>query len=60
MDKNSDNNIDKIKGPWTLIAFLFKYRAKELLAFLFVSALVLNLADVNIKEIIGKLIDKLF
>ena len=60
MVKKSDNNVDKISGPWALIAFLFKYRAKELLASLFLIAVILNLSDVKIADIIKKILGLIF
>ena len=49
---NTDDDISKIDNRYELIAFIFKYRAKEMLGVLLVIAIILNLADVNIKEII--------
>ena len=49
----SDNDINKIDNKYELIAFIFKYRIKELLAVCLAIAIILNLADVNLKEVIS-------
>ena len=46
----SDNDIREIDNKWEFFAFVFKYRAKEMLAVLLIVAIILNVADINIKE----------
>lgn len=38
MTKNSDENkvIEKVDSPWEMIAYLFKFRLKEILVFIIV------------------------
>jgi len=56
----SDNDIREIDNKYELLAYLFKYRLKEFLAVLFSIALILNLADVKISDLIKKVVDMVF
>jgi len=60
MAKKTDNDIREIDNKYELLAYLFKYRLKELLAVLFSIALILNLADVKISDLIKKVVDMVF